>query len=301
MENKKIFLMVVLIINIFSVIYAKTIDFVEPTDVYKISEINNLWNGGATFSVWVRPLTADNTGRIAFQENDWELFTEEIQRNHISLIFRKNFSVSPLVISMNSELPKESWSHLSVSYDLNDLPTIYLNGEEMEYSIINEAKGNPVNGKSTELLIGNNNSYNNFDGLMKDVIIVSEVLSSAEISDLMDDRNEDFFTKFSVKRTSSENNEAPVSENLLAQNYPNPFVASTTISFNVSCKDATNAMISIYNVKGQKIREYAVSNGQTSIVFDGKDQSGSKIAAGIYFYKLQTNSRQTVKRMILSR
>ena len=248
MEKKKIFLMVVLIINIFSVIYAKTIDFVEPTDVYKISEINNLWNDGATFSVWIRPLTADNTGRIAFQENNWELYTEEIQRNHISLVFQKNFSVSPLVIRMNSALPQETWSHLSVSYDLNNLPTIYLNGEEMEYSIINEAKGNPVMGKSTDLLIGNNNSYNNFDGLMKDVKIISEILTSAEISHLMNDGNEDFFTKISAQRTSSENIEAPVPENFLAQNYPNPFVASTTISFNVSATDGIDTWQSNFSI-----------------------------------------------------
>ena len=300
MEKIKMFLMIILIVNIFSVISAKTIDFVEPTDVYKISDINNLWNNGATFSAQIRPLTADNIGRIAFQENNWELYTEEIQRNQITLVFKKNFSVSPLVIKLSSSLPKNEWSHVAISYDIENLPTVYLNGKEVEYMITGEPEGFSIDGNSSILFIGNNNSYNNFDGLIKDVMIKRKISDASEIQDLMNRTNSEFFTI--LERTSVENaDEVETFANILSQNFPNPFVASTMISFSLNPNDGKSARIEIFNVKGQKIREYQVSSGQTSIVFDGKDNRGKKIAAGIYFYKLHTNTVQIVKRMIISR
>ncbi|MBC8385767.1 MAG: right-handed parallel beta-helix repeat-containing protein, partial [Candidatus Cloacimonetes bacterium] len=52
-------------------------------------------------------------------------------------------------------------------------------------------------------------------------------------------------------------------------NYPNPFNSSTKISFDLLCKDSKNAKIDIYNLKGQKVRQFSIDDSRSSIVWNG--------------------------------
>jgi len=79
-------------------------------------------------------------------------------------------------------------------------------------------------------------------------------------------------------------------------NYPNPFNPSTTISFSINTE---NTELVIYNLKGQRIREFSVSNDQSSIVWNGTDQTGESVSSGIYFYKLRVGTYVHTKKMIL--
>jgi hypothetical protein len=101
-------------------------------------------------------------------------------------------------------------------------------------------------------------------------------------------------------------------EVFLQQNYPNPFNPSgagrspeTTISFNLTAEDGENAELIIYNIKGQKVKEFLIvspSPGHTlSITWDGKDDQNKTVSSGIYFYKLRADNFQKVKKMILLR
>ncbi len=90
------------------------------------------------------------------------------------------------------------------------------------------------------------------------------------------------------------------SDEIMIGNVPNPFTSSTKISFNITSKEHKNAEISIYNLKGQSIRQYSVSDNETSITWDGKDNFGKRVNSGIYLYKLKHNGRYTsTKKMIL--
>ena len=84
-------------------------------------------------------------------------------------------------------------------------------------------------------------------------------------------------------------------------NYPNPFNPSTTISFNISRKDAKNAKLEIYNLRGQRVRQFSIFNSQSSIKWDGTDDNNKPVSSGIYFYKLKAGDFQKVKKMILLR
>ncbi len=92
---------------------------------------------------------------------------------------------------------------------------------------------------------------------------------------------------------------------LLKQNYPNPFSTSTTISFNLATKSHEKPRIKIYNIKGQLVRILTpMTNDQcqmTNIVWDGRDENGKELSSGIYFYKLSTEDKTIVKRMIILR
>lgn len=86
----------------------------------------------------------------------------------------------------------------------------------------------------------------------------------------------------------------------LKQNYPNPSNPSTEISFDLP--KASVVELRIYNVIGQEVRTLANSAmeaGQHKIVWDGRDEGGSSVASGVYFYRLTAGSYTDTKKMML--
>ncbi len=83
-------------------------------------------------------------------------------------------------------------------------------------------------------------------------------------------------------------------------NYPNPFNPSTTICFTLAQTEHVN--LDICNITGQKVRQLTseiMSSGEHTIEWDGKDDAGSRVASGVYFYRLETESMVQSKKMIL--
>ena len=99
--------------------------------------------------------------------------------------------------------------------------------------------------------------------------------------------------------------EAPEYEETYLANYPNPFNPETTIEFSIKGKNnkIVDTKLSIYNIKGQKVIALIndkLNTGETySVVWDGKDKTGSRVSSGVYFYKLETNDFVKTKKMIL--
>jgi len=89
---------------------------------------------------------------------------------------------------------------------------------------------------------------------------------------------------------------------VLNQNTPNPFTDRTSISYELAA--GGQVKIAVYNVTGQLIRtlldEYQMT-GRYNIGWDGKDQTGRKVAAGLYFCQLQAPGRSVTRRMALVR
>ena len=86
----------------------------------------------------------------------------------------------------------------------------------------------------------------------------------------------------------------------LYSNYPNPFNPVTNIKYYLNISG--NAELSIYNIKGQKIRtlikEYQTP-GNYNLIWDAKNENGNQVSTGTYFYKLKIDNEIHVKRMIL--
>ncbi len=88
----------------------------------------------------------------------------------------------------------------------------------------------------------------------------------------------------------------------LYQNVPNPFNPSTTISFDLP--KATHVDLKVYNIRGELIATLAGGNiaaGRREISWDGLSDGGSKVASGVYFYRLVTKEFEETKKMILLR
>jgi len=97
---------------------------------------------------------------------------------------------------------------------------------------------------------------------------------------------------------------------ILLQNYPNPFSSSTTISFNlkgilsIPMVFYKQINLEIYNVRGQLIRKFQIPNGKyqiNEVVWDGKDEDGKKVPSGEYLYKLNCGEYSVAKKMLLIR
>ena len=74
----------------------------------------------------------------------------------------------------------------------------------------------------------------------------------------------------------------------LMQNYPNPFNPTTTISY--SLPEAARVNLSIYNVLGQRVAELTNETqraGFYNVTWDGRNETGSQVATGVYFYRLE--------------
>lgn len=92
----------------------------------------------------------------------------------------------------------------------------------------------------------------------------------------------------SATPTSVEGAEVPVSGLLDVQNFPNPFQASTTISYALT--EPSRVSIDIYNMLGQKVRTLAsesLSSGTQSVVWNGRNNAGQMVSRGAYVYTVR--------------
>ncbi|MDY0150738.1 MAG: GLUG motif-containing protein [Candidatus Cloacimonas sp.] len=85
-------------------------------------------------------------------------------------------------------------------------------------------------------------------------------------------------------------------------NYPNPFNPETTICFYLP-QNSEKVDLRIFNLRGQLVRTLIKSNayprGESSIVWNGRDDQSRAVSSGLYFYHLITPQRCMTGRMTL--
>ncbi len=86
--------------------------------------------------------------------------------------------------------------------------------------------------------------------------------------------------------------------------YPNPLNLSSASGMSFSIASQQAPTVSIYNVKGQKIRSWTPTkdvSGRYMIRWNGDDQSGKTVASGIYLTRVQSSKNTVIKKVILLR
>ena len=86
----------------------------------------------------------------------------------------------------------------------------------------------------------------------------------------------------------------------LAQNYPNPFNPSTSISYTLGASGIV--YLDIYNISGQLVRTLVNSykiQGRYTVVWDGFDEDGKNVSAGLYLYRLSAGTFVQTRKMVL--
>jgi hypothetical protein len=86
----------------------------------------------------------------------------------------------------------------------------------------------------------------------------------------------------------------------LHQNYPNPFNPSTTIEYEIPVR--SEVRLDIYSVLGQHIAMLLNDErlpGRHTLVWNGRNDEGSQVSGGVYFYRLQAGSSIATKKLTL--
>ncbi len=89
---------------------------------------------------------------------------------------------------------------------------------------------------------------------------------------------------------------------LLRRNHPNPFSSTTTIQYELP--ESGSVTVTLYDLCGRRVR--ILVPGQTAagvheVVWDGKNDSGADLAAGVYFCTVACEGRRATARMVIVR
>jgi len=93
----------------------------------------------------------------------------------------------------------------------------------------------------------------------------------------------------------------PPKEFQLAQNFPNPFNAGTTIRYGLPEKSPVS--LRIYDLRGRQVKQLisgeTVEAGYHAQNWDGTNQFGQQVSSGVYFYVLRSKNGVLKHKMIL--
>jgi hypothetical protein len=119
------------------------------------------------------------------------------------------------------------------------------------------------------------------------LVVVADVLT-------MDDNN------LKMSSTSDRTFRPAVFDDALAQNYPNPFNPSTTVAFSLA--QTVDVSLAIYDVTGRLVRTLVNESrpaGNHKVTWNGLDDLGSRVASGVYFYRMRAGSFVATNKMLL--
>jgi len=115
-----------------------------------------------------------------------------------------------------------------------------------------------------------------------------------------------------IMKTDFDSNEIEPSDTLpepvipeklkLCQNYPNPFNRQTFIEYHLP--ETSKVIISIYDIKGRKIKEFQKgfqNLGIYVLTWDGTNNSEKIVSSGVYIYQLITKKNRICKKMLFQK
>ena len=115
-----------------------------------------------------------------------------------------------------------------------------------------------------------------------------------------------------IMKTDFDSNEIEPSDTLpkpvipeklkLCQNYPNPFNRQTSIEYHLP--ETSKVIISIYDIKGRKIKEFQKgfqNLGIYVLTWDGTNNSEKIVSSGVYIYQLITKKNRICKKMLFQK
>lgn len=87
---------------------------------------------------------------------------------------------------------------------------------------------------------------------------------------------------------------------LLSPNHPNPFTRATTLQY--ALPERSNVVLVIYDLLGKHIKTLvrgAEEAGFKTVAWDGTDELGRPVSAGVYLYRIQAGGFTQTRKMVL--
>ena len=96
-----------------------------------------------------------------------------------------------------------------------------------------------------------------------------------------------------------------IKQTTILQNYPNPFNPETWFPYDLA--EEAEVILKVYDVRGGLVRQLDIGlqkpgsyrSQEKAAYWDGRDQSGTKVASGIYFYTFSAGDFQRTRRMVI--
>jgi len=205
-------------------------------------------------------------------------------RANIKKIYQKNLSkMDKTTLDKDSTYDNTFSDKLMNEYDKRNMGLIAQEVEkvlpDIVYNIDANKKGIAYNQLIALLIEGIKEQQKEIDTLNETVSLIQGI-SKAESS----------------KMTASLPNIANSDASVLYQNTPNPFTTQTQISYFLSTT-ATDAQLCIYNLNGQQLRSFKLTErGAGTVTFQAND-----LQAGIYLYSLLVDGKEIAcKKKILT-
>jgi M6 family metalloprotease-like protein len=86
----------------------------------------------------------------------------------------------------------------------------------------------------------------------------------------------------------------------LRQNVPNPFNPDTRIAFSLPSR--MHVVLAVHDVAGRRVITLIDGSrpaGINDVLWNGRDSRGSRVASGVYFYRLEAGGRSFTRKMLL--
>ena len=84
----------------------------------------------------------------------------------------------------------------------------------------------------------------------------------------------------------------------LGDSYPNPFNPAVVLPLDLAT-DATEVSLRVHDVLGRRVRQVwqgPLGAGQHRFTWDGRDEAGRAVAAGVYVYRVEMDGRVEAKK-----
>jgi hypothetical protein len=121
-----------------------------------------------------------------------------------------------------------------------------------------------------------------------------DVLSASQLDDKIA-----WYENMGTSVNVSDNDLIPEAFALYA-NYPNPFNPTTTISYDLP--EQARATLGIYDILGKQIKTLVNQSqdaGNRIAVWDGTDDLGKQVSAGVYLYRIEAGEFTQTRKMLL--
>lgn len=274
------------------------VSFITEKAIYNTGQVIS---GFESFGEWLQPEESESTVGVDEELTEYSIQTKRVYDGENAGELKYSFNANDGVC----ELPAGNIYNIGTTGSIKFGVWIYgdLSGNNIDYNLSDE------NGNSERVYISDINwlgwkfkylpeeNLNLVGSLTLDGIVVRQTEGGSNTGTIYLDAAQTDYT------TPVMENKLEPREFVLEQNYPNPFNPSTNIGFSLIEKSSVS--MTVYNTLGEAVskiinnREY--SAGSHNVKWNGLSSSGYQLPSGIYFYKIDTGTFSSVRKMILIR